>query len=200
MTSNKLERMSTLIEWILLFAMLATPLLTIAMSWSYLLGSNDFLQDQLINVLGGSGAHFGYDASGTTRIHATPHSLDAYPLTISTRLLATLVILLPDVVQMLILWQLHQLFSGYRHGMLFTLSQIGRYRMIGLGLCSSFFVSQLTTPLLGAVLTMNGPKLHGSITVGSADFRTLLAGLIVLALALVMGEAKRLADDQALTV
>ncbi|MFL9709104.1 DUF2975 domain-containing protein, partial [Aeromonas veronii] len=53
---------------------------------------------------------------------------------------------------------------------------------------------------LGAVLTMNGPKLHGSITVGSADFRTLLAGLIVLALALVMGEAKRLADDQALTV
>ncbi|MFB0586676.1 DUF2975 domain-containing protein, partial [Aeromonas salmonicida] len=38
MKHNKLERMSNLIEWILLFALLATPLMTIMGVWSQLLG------------------------------------------------------------------------------------------------------------------------------------------------------------------
>jgi len=49
-------------------------------------------------------------------------------------------------------------------------------------------------------LTMGGPNVHGSISINSSDFRPRLAGLIVLALALVMREAKLLADEQQLTV
>lgn len=47
---------------------------------------------------------------------------------------------------------------------------------------------------------MSGPEIHGSVSISSSDFRLLLAGLIVLALALVMREAKLLADEQQLTV
>lgn len=51
MKHNKLERMSNLIEWILLFALLATPLMTIMGVWSQLLGGSDYLQQELIDAL-----------------------------------------------------------------------------------------------------------------------------------------------------
>ncbi|MDF2392052.1 DUF2975 domain-containing protein [Aeromonas sp. 2HA2] len=206
MKYNKLERMSSLIEWILLFALLATPIMTVLGTWSHLLGGSDYLQDQLINalalegdkVLNGVPLTMG-EATAVQQAAPTP-SLSDYPLDLGTRLLATLVMLLPDLVFMLILWQLHQLFRGYRHAMLFTFSQIRRYRLIGLLLCASFVTKIITTPLLDTVLTLPGPELHGTINIGSSDFQLLLAGLIVSALALVMREAKQLADEQQLTV
>ena len=206
MKYNKLERMSSLIEWILLFALLATPIMTVLGTWSHLLGGSDYLQDELISalaqegdkVLNGVPLTMG-EATAVQQAAPTP-SLSDYPLDLGTRLLATLVILLPDLVFMLILWQLHQLFRGYRHAMLFTFSQIRRYRLIGLLLCASFVTKIITTPLLDTVLTLPGPELHGTINIGSSDFQLLLAGLIVSALALVMREAKQLADEQQLTV
>ena len=51
MKHNKLERMSNLIEWILLFALLATPLMTVMGVWSQLLGGSDYLQQELIDAL-----------------------------------------------------------------------------------------------------------------------------------------------------
>lgn len=206
MKYNKLERMSSLIEWILLFALLATPIMTVLGTWSHLLGGSDYLQDELINalaqegdkVLNGVPLTMG-EATAVQQAAPTP-SLSDYPLDLGTRLLATLVMLLPDLVFMLILWQLHQLFRGYRHAMLFTFSQIRRYRLIGLLLCASFVTKIITTPLLDTVLTLPGPELHGTINIGSSDFQLLLAGLIVSALALVMREAKQLADEQQLTV
>ncbi|MDM5141181.1 DUF2975 domain-containing protein [Aeromonas bestiarum] len=206
MKYNKLERMSSLIEWILLFALLATPVMTVLGTWSHLLGGSDYLQDELISalaqegdkVLNGVPLTMG-EATATQQAAPTP-SLSDYPLDLGTRLLATLVMLLPDLVFMLILWQLHQLFRGYRHAMLFTFSQIRRYRLIGLLLCASFVTKIITTPLLDTVLTLPGPELHGTINIGSSDFQLLLAGLIVSALALVMREAKQLADEQQLTV
>lgn len=206
MKYNKLERMSSLIEWILLFALLATPIITVLGTWSHLLGGSDYLQDELISalaqegdkVLNGVPLTMG-EATSVQQAAPTP-SLSDYPLDLGTRLLATLVMLLPDLVFMLILWQLHQLFRGYRHAMLFTFSQIRRYRLIGLLLCASFVTKIITTPLLDTVLTLPGPELHGTINIGSSDFQLLLAGLIVSALALVMREAKQLADEQQLTV
>lgn len=206
MKYNKLERMSSLIEWILLFALLATPIMTVLGTWSHLLGGSDYLQDELISalaqegdkVLNGVPLTMG-EATAVQQAAPTP-SLSDYPLDLGTRLQATLVMLLPDLVFMLILWQLHQLFRGYRHAMLFTFSQIRRYRLIGLLLCASFVTKIITTPLLDTVLTLPGPELHGTINIGSSDFQLLLAGLIVSALALVMREAKQLADEQQLTV
>lgn len=179
MISNKLERSSMLIEWLLL---LATPLITLLEVWTPF-GGADFLQDKLNSILSRPGIN--------------PAD---YPLHFSTRLLGTLVQLLPDLVFMMMLWQLRQLFRGYRAGLLFTFEQIRRYRQIGILLCATFIVELMHTPLLGMALTMGGPEIHGSISINSSDFRPLLAGLIVLALALVMREAKLLADEQQLTV
>lgn len=205
MKHNKLERMSNLIEWILLFALLATPIMTVMGVWSQLLGGSDYLQQELIEALAVQ------DSSTLNNVPLTmaqpalasiAPSIADYPLSLGTRLLGTLVMLLPDLVFMLMLWQLLQLFRGYRQAMLFTFSQIRRYQLIGLLLCVSFVTKIITTPLLDLVLTLPGPELHGQINIGSSDFQLLLAGLIVsaLALALVMREAKRLADEQQLTV
>ncbi|MGL6573124.1 DUF2975 domain-containing protein [Aeromonas hydrophila] len=203
MKHNKLERMSNLIEWILLFALLATPLMTVMGVWSQLLGGSDYLQQELIDVLTVQDSsvlnHVPLTMAQPALASTTPLIAD-YPLSLGTRLLGTLVMLLPDLVFMLMLWQLLQLFRGYRQAMLFTFSQIRRYQLIGLLLCVSFVTKIITTPLLDLVLTLPGPELHGQINIGSSDFQLLLAGLIVSALALVMREAKRLADEQQLTV
>ena len=203
MKHNKLERMSNLIEWILLFALLATPLMTIMGVWSQLLGGSDYLQQELIDALAVQDSSVLNHVPLTMAqpaLASTAPSIAAYPLSLGTRLLGTLVMLLPDLVFMLMLWQLLQLFRGYRQAMLFTFSQIRRYQLIGLLLCVSFVTKIITTPLLDLVLTLPGPELHGQINIGSSDFQLLLAGLIVSALALVMREAKRLADEQQLTV
>ncbi|WOX53461.1 DUF2975 domain-containing protein [Aeromonas sp. CD] len=203
MKHNKLERMSNLIEWILLFALLATPLMTVMGVWSQLLGGSDYLQQELIDALAVQDSsvlnHVPLTMAQPALASTTPSIAD-YPLNLGTRLLGTLVMLLPDLVFMLMLWQLLQLFRGYRQAMLFTFSQIRRYQLIGLLLCVSFVTKIITPPLLDMVLTLPGPELHGQINIGSSDFQLLLAGLIVSALALVMREAKRLADEQQLTV
>lgn len=203
MKHNKLERMSNLIEWILLFALLATPIMTVMGVWSQLLGGSDYLQQELIDTLAVQESstlnHVPLTMAQPALASSAPLIAD-YPLNLGTRLLGTLVMLLPDLVFMLMLWQLLQLFRGYRQAMLFTFSQIRRYQLIGLLLCVSFVTKIITTPLLDLVLTLPGPELHGQINIGSSDFQLLLAGLIVSALALVMREAKRLADEQQLTV
>lgn len=201
MKHKKLERMSSLIEWILLLALLLTPLITLLGTWAHLLGGDDYLYQALDEALaqkGGSALTAGVVATAQQSL-PTP-SVSDYPLGTGTRLLATLVMLLPDLVFMSILWQLLRLFRGYRHAMLFTFSQIRRYRLIGLLLCVSFVTELITTPLLDMVLTLQGPALYGRIDFGSSDFQRLLVGLIVSALALVMREAKQLADEQQLTV
>lgn len=203
MKHNKLERMSNLIEWILLFALLATPLMTVMGVWSQLLGGSDYLQQELIDALAVQDSSVLNHVPLTMAqpaLASTAPSIADYPLNLGPRLLGTLVMLLPDLVFMLMLWQLLQLFRGYRQAMLFTFSQIRRYQLIGLLLCVSFVTKIITTPLLDLVLTLPGPELHGQINIGSSDFQLLLAGLIVSALALVMREAKRLADEQQLTV
>ncbi|EKB17811.1 TPA: DUF2975 domain-containing protein [Aeromonas veronii] len=203
MKHNKLERMSGLIEWVLLFALVATPLMTVMGAWSHLLGGNDYLHQELVDALA---VNDGSTLSNVplnmpSPVVTTPApSIADYSLSMGTRLLATLVMLLPDVVFMLILWQLLQLFRGYRRAMLFTFGQIRRYKMIGLLLCASFIAEIITTPLLDIVLTLHGPELYCTINISSSNFQLLLAGLIVLALALVMREAKLLADEQQLTV
>jgi len=207
MRTTKLERLSVLIEWLLLFALLATPTITLMETWSHLFGGNDLLQEELNQIIHSSGSHI---LNGVPLANGETPSLDLfpeppltitdYPLRTANRLLGTLVQLLPDLVFMLMLWQLRQLFRGYRHGLLFTFEQIRRYRQIGVLLCVSFLVELIQTPLLDTVLTMSGPEIHGSVSISSSDFRLLLAGLIVLALALVMREAKLLADEQQLTV
>ncbi|MGN5118117.1 DUF2975 domain-containing protein [Aeromonas sp. 601027] len=203
MKHNKLERMSGLIEWVLLFALVATPLMTVMGAWSHLLGGNDYLHQELVDALavndGSTLSNVPLNMPSPV-VTTTAPSIADYPLNMGTRLLATLVMLLPDVVFMLILWQLLQLFRGYRCAMLFTFDQIRRYKMIGLLLCASFIAEIITTPLLDIALTLQGPELHGTINISSSNFQLLLAGLIVSALALVMREAKLLADEQQLTV
>lgn len=131
MKHNKLERMSSLIEWILLATLLATPVLTVMGVWSHLIGGSDYLQQELQEALNVE------DSSVLGKVPLTTESLPQastqpavadYPLTLGTRLLGTLVMLLPDLVFMLMLWQLLQLFRGYRQAMLFTFSQIRRYQ------------------------------------------------------------------------
>lgn len=122
-------------------------------TWSHLFGGNDLLQEELNQIIHSSGSHIlnGVPlANGETpsldRLPEPPLTMADYPLRTANRLLGTLVQLLPDLVFMLMLWQLRQLFRGYRHGLLFTFEQIRRYRQIGVLLCVSFLVELIQTP------------------------------------------------------
>jgi len=112
--------------------------MTIMGVWSQLLGGSDYLQQELIDALAVQDSSVLNHVPLTMAqpaLASTAPSIADYPLSLGTRLLGTLVMLLPDLVFMLMLWQLLQLFRGYRQAMLFTFSQIRRYQLIGLLLC-----------------------------------------------------------------
>ncbi|QCG49084.1 DUF2975 domain-containing protein [Aeromonas schubertii] len=180
MSQQRLIRTSQWIERILLLAMICTPLMT-------LLTQLDF-PARLREVL--------EPFTPTAEVLATYQAA----LTTLPRALFTLANLAADAILMMALWQLYGLCQGYRRLELFSDAQIGRYRRLGFWICMLFVGDLLLPPLQQFFLTAWGPEVHFTLSLGSSDFRVLLVGIAVQALALVMGEAKRLADDQALTV
>ncbi len=76
MRTTKLERLSVLIEWLLLFALLATPTITLMETWSHLLGGNDLLQEELNQIIHSSGSHI---LNGVPLANGETPSLDLVP-------------------------------------------------------------------------------------------------------------------------
>jgi ACR3 family arsenite efflux pump ArsB len=96
-------------------------------------------------------------------------------------------------------WQLWTLFGGYARGEIFSLAAALRLRRLGLAVMSLFVARPLTTALLSAVVTSNAPpgQRHVVLSLGSDDYFCLLMGVVLLAIARVMREAARLAQENA---
>ncbi|MCZ0751360.1 DUF2975 domain-containing protein [Aeromonas enteropelogenes] len=180
MSQQRLIRTSQWIERILLLGMICTPLMT-------LLTQLDF-PARLAEALAPFALPEAEQASYQSALTSLP------------RFLFALTCLGADAILMMALWQLYRLCRGYRQLELFSDAQILRYRRLGFWICMLFVGDLLLPPLQEIALTAWGPEVHFTLNLASSDFRVLLVGIAVQALALVMGEAKRLADDQALTV
>lgn len=133
------------------------------------------------------------------------HALSAMPkpsvttLTPTIRLFAVLA-LLPLVAMALFgLQQLWKLFGGYAHGEVFTEIAAMRLRRLGIVMMLVCLVKPLTGAVMSIILSWHNPPGQRTLTLGlsSDDYVSLLSGAVLLAIALVMREAARLAQENA---
>jgi Protein of unknown function (DUF2975) len=105
--------------------------------------------------------------------------------------------LLPVSIGLFTLWQLWQLFGQYALGEVFSRVALAHLRRFAWALLAAAIVTPLFRALMSVVLTLgNGPgKRMLVIGLSWNDYMALLLAVVLLAIATVMGEAVRLAEE-----
>lgn len=97
------------------------------------------------------------------------------------------------------LWSLKRLFEGYAAGAIFTVAAARHLHQCGLALVVAGLETPFCSMLLSAALSFDLPK--GSralvLSLSSNDLTLLVIGGLLLVIARVMGEAARIAEDNA---
>lgn len=97
------------------------------------------------------------------------------------------------------LWSLKRLFEGYAAGAIFTVAAARQLRHCGLALVVAGFQTPFASMLLSGALSLDLPK--GSrtlvLSLSGNDVVLLVIGALLLTIARVMGEAARIAEDNA---
>lgn len=124
------------------------------------------------------------------------------PLPVSARLMGFAVAMIPTGVAMAGTYYLIRLFELYEQGDIFKLTNVRCYKKLSQVLIGWFFASILCSSLLSVVLTLHHPPGQRMISLGldSSEISTLLVGLILMVIAWVMEEGRKLQEDQDLTV
>lgn len=147
----------------------------LALAWVWL--SPDYVQAFIIPHLGLAGVTANLDGS--------------------TRLTGFLVSMIPLSVLFYALHQAYELFDSSRLGKVFTDDAPVRLRRIGLCMIALSVLRPITGALLGLALTATSPSGQHILSIGVSidDYMIALFGGLILAIAHVMVEAARLADD-----
>lgn len=125
--------------------------------------------------------------------------IDASGIQMPQQVIVVLVLLLPFATLAYGLWRLQALFGLYAQGTFFTRANIQALRAFAGSLAIAALLSPLVSGLLSVVLTWNNPPgqkaLH--ISFGSQQGLLLLIGGAFWVIAWIMGEAKKIADENA---
>lgn len=123
----------------------------------------------------------------------------AIQLALHNRLLGAAASALPGLAALFVLWQLWWLFGAYGQGQIFTPASVLRLKRVAQGMLCLPLAQPLSVALVGLALTMDNPVGQRALilNVHWHDYLALLFGLIMLAIASVMGEAVRVADENA---
>jgi hypothetical protein len=130
---------------------------------------------------------------------------DLFPaqgLDMQQRMLGAVAETVPAVVSMFIAWELAVLFGLYAKGEIFTARNVTCYRRCAYALLVSQAVHPLYQAAVSVVLTLNngeGNRLV-SIGMGTYDLAVVLIAVVILVIAWVMDEARRLKDEEALVI
>ena len=110
--------------------------------------------------------------------------------------------MIPTGVAMAGVYHLIRLFGLYERGDIFKLSNVHCYKKLSRVLIGWFLASILSSSLLSVVLTLHHPPGQRTISLEmrSSEITTLLVGLILMVIAWVMEEGRKLQEDQDLTV
>lgn len=121
------------------------------------------------------------------------------PLTLEGRFAAAAIIAVPLCVLLYGLWQVRLLFQGFACGQVFTSMAARRLRIFAATVLAQAVLGPLTSTALIIALSLGNPP--GSRMIGIAfsinDYVALIVGGLLLAIAWVMGEAARLAEENA---
>jgi hypothetical protein len=124
------------------------------------------------------------------------------PLPASARLMGFAAVMIPTGVAMAGIFHLMRLFKCYEKGEIFKLNNVHCYKKLSRVLIWWFIAGILCRSLLATALTLHHPPGHRMISFGvtSSDLTTLVVGLILMVIAWVMEEGRKLQEDQDLTV
>ena len=119
-----------------------------------------------------------------------------------TRLLAAATGMIPIMAMIYGLLKLRELFGLYEDGLIFTQKNVACIRSLGRALVAWVICDVVKNSLLSIVLTLPNPPGHRIITLGlySADFTAIFVGIVILIIAWVMDEARKMQEDQALII
>ena len=125
------------------------------------------------------------------------HDVTAFP-----RLLAFLSDLVPLAVVILGLLRLKTLFSLYEKGQIFTKENVDCYRALGRILMLWVICDIVNRSLLGIALTLDNPPGTRLLVIGldGGDFSGIFVGTVILIIAWVMDEARKIQEDHALFI
>jgi hypothetical protein len=125
-----------------------------------------------------------------------------HDLTAFTRSLAFLCDLVPLSALIYGLLKLKKLFLLYERGQIFTQANVDCYRSLGKTLMAWVACDFVNRTLLGIVLTLDrGPgKRLLILGMDGGDFTGIFVGIVILIIAWVMDEARKIHEDQALII
>jgi uncharacterized membrane protein YidH (DUF202 family) len=169
-----MDRISAVLIWACTLSLLLTPLLVL---WTWL----DF-------------DRFAPAIAAASNINLQRETLGALNIT-----LGFLLTMVPLSLLMLGVWRLRQLFTLYRAGSYFNQAAAGHLHGFAMMLFFSALVSPITQALTTVVLTMGNPpgQRSLSINIGSDDFNQLALAGVLIAIAWVLREGQRLAQENA---
>lgn len=126
-------------------------------------------------------------------------NINKVQLDLGSRLWGMAATLLPASVSLFSLWQMWSLFGCFAQGELLARRPASHLRRLGFGLCVLAAAQPLGHTLAILALTWGNPKGERQLWFGlsSDHYLALLFGLLLLALAQVLSEAARVADENA---
>lgn len=132
-------------------------------------------------------------------VAARTWNLTTVQLDLGARLWGLAAMMLPTAVSLFTLWQMWSLFGCFAEGELLARRPAAHLRRLGLGLCTLSVVQPLGQTLAILALTLGNPvgQRQLSFSLASSHYLELLFGLLLLALAQVLHEAARVADENA---
>ncbi|MGQ3051495.1 MAG: DUF2975 domain-containing protein [Roseateles sp.] len=150
-------------------------------------------------VIGALPFIFWADPMWVAEVAARTWNLDRMQLDIGARLGGLAASLLPTSASVFALWQMWSLFGCFAHGELLARRPALHLRRLGVGLCALAAAQPLGHTFAILALTLGNP--HGerriAFSLSSDHYLVLLFGLLLLALAQVLHEAARVADENA---
>jgi len=121
------------------------------------------------------------------------------PVTPAARFLAAIIIAVPVAVMLYGLWAVRALFREFARGQVFTERAARHLQTFGATVLAQAVLGPLTTIALTLALTYGNPpgQRMFAIAFSSNDYFALIVGGVMVAVATVMREAARLAEDNA---
>jgi hypothetical protein len=122
-------------------------------------------------------------------------------LTGLTRFLSFLAEMIPLSVVVYGLLRLRELFRLYENEMIFTEKNVSCFRRLAWALIVWVECDVIKTALLSLVLTMDSPVGHiGMLKITTPHLACILVGIVILIIAWVMDEARKIQEDQTLFI
>lgn len=142
---------------------------------------------------------FWADADWVADIAANTWRLSRLQLDLGSRLWGLAASMLPTGVSLFALWQMWSLFGCFAQGELLAWRPAQHLRRLAFGLCALAVAQPLGQTLAILALTWGNPKGERQLWLGlsSDHYLALLFGLLLLALAQVLHEAARVAEENA---